>query len=40
LKEEGAIHVVNVLGNGLHAYTTFTCFGEDQLYLLVVIQNS
>jgi hypothetical protein len=26
-----------MLGNGLHAYTTLTCFGKDHLYLLVVI---
>ena len=40
LHKEGAIHVINVLCNGLHAYTTFTSLGENLQYLLVVGQRS
>ena len=29
LKKEGTIHVINVLGNRLHIYTTFTNLGEN-----------
>ena len=40
LHKEGAIHVINVLCNGLHAYTTFTSLSEYLQYLLVVGQRS
>ena len=39
LYEESTIHVINMLGNGLHVYTTFTCLGEYSQYLLIVSQN-
>ena len=36
LMEEGTIHIINMLGNGLHAYTTLTHLGEYLQYLFIV----
>ena len=36
LKEKGAVHVIDVLRNGLHTYATFTSLGENLQYLLIV----
>ena len=40
LIEKGAIHVIDVLRNGLHTYATLTGLGKYLEYLLIVIQNS
>ena len=39
LKEEGAVHVIDVLCNGLHTYATLTGLGKDLEYLTIVGQN-
>ena len=39
LEEEGTVHVVNMLGNRLYAYTTLPCLGEYFQYLLIVSQK-
>ena len=38
LKEKGAVHVIDVLCNGLHTYATLTGLGKDLEYLTVVGQ--
>ena len=34
--KEGAIHIIDVLGNSLHANALLTSHGQDMKYLLVV----
>ena len=39
LKKESAIHIVNMLADSLHAYTSLPSLGENFKYLMIVSQT-